>query len=65
MTDDHELDQDAASDGFADHRARLRAHHFRFDQEPETDPEEGRWSTLKCIRYVRAWEAEQRRKGLL
>jgi hypothetical protein len=63
---DSEADQGAASDGFADHRDRLRARHFRFEQEPRLDPEdEEYWSNLRCIRYVRAWEAEQRRKGLL
>lgn len=64
MTDPNELDEAAASEGFTDHRDRLRARHFRFDQEPEPEDAEY-WSNLRCIRYVRSWEAEQRRKGLL
>lgn len=54
---DSEADQDASGEGFTDHRSRLRAKHFRFDQEPEPDPEEGRWSNLRCRRFLKAWLA--------
>lgn len=65
MTDDHDLDESAAGDGFADHRDRLRARHFwHGDELTDYEAGEGRWSDARCRQFLKAWLAVNEPGGM-